>query len=46
MASQELPLSAGLEVERREALELLGSGDDAEGMKAFAERRAPSWMGS
>lgn len=46
MASQELPLSAGLEVESREAVALLGSGDAAEGMNAFAERRAPAWTGS
>lgn len=46
LASQELPLSAGLDVESREALELLGSGDAAEGMRAFAERRAPAWTGN
>jgi enoyl-CoA hydratase/carnithine racemase len=46
VAAQELPLSGGLEVESWEAVALLVSGDAAEGMNAFAERRAPAWTGS
>jgi enoyl-CoA hydratase/carnithine racemase len=37
----ELPLGAALEVERTALPEILGSADYAEGLAAFAERRAP-----
>jgi enoyl-CoA hydratase/carnithine racemase len=37
----ELPLAAGLQIERAALPEILGSRDYAEGLAAFAERRAP-----
>jgi len=37
----ELPLDAALQIERAALPELLGSADYAEGLSAFAERRAP-----
>jgi len=37
----ELPLVAGLQVERAALPEILGSVDYAEGLAAFAERRPP-----
>ena len=37
----ELPLAAGLQVERAALPEILGSADYAEGLAAFAERRPP-----
>lgn len=45
-AAQEMPLSAGLSFETA-AFGLVGTTDDkVEGMKAFLEKRAPSWKGA
>jgi enoyl-CoA hydratase len=41
----ELPLEAGLEFERRNFYLLFASEDQAEGMAAFTEKRAPEWRG-
>lgn len=41
----ETPLEAGLEAERQAFLVLLGTADRAEGMRAFLEKRAPSFTG-
>jgi enoyl-CoA hydratase len=43
--SDELPLEAGLEFERRNFFLLFASEDQREGMAAFADKRAPSWTG-
>jgi enoyl-CoA hydratase len=42
----ELPLSAGLEAERRAFYLLFASDDQKEGMAAFIEKRSPKWTGS
>ena len=44
-AAAELPLSAGLEFERRAFFLLFGSDDQREGMAAFVEKRVPHWTG-
>ncbi|HEX7221860.1 MAG TPA: enoyl-CoA hydratase-related protein, partial [Candidatus Limnocylindrales bacterium] len=44
-AAAELPLSAGLEFERRAFFLLFGSDDQREGMSAFVEKRVPHWTG-
>jgi len=41
LAGIELPLAAGLQIERAALPEILGSADYAEGLAAFAERRPP-----
>ena len=41
----ELPLAAGLELERRNFYLLFATEDQTEGMAAFAEKRTPSWRG-
>ena len=43
--AEELPLEAGLEFERRSFYLLFATEDQAEGMAAFTEKRAPSWRG-
>jgi enoyl-CoA hydratase len=44
-AATELPLSAGLEFERRTFFLLFGTEDQREGMAAFVEKRVPHWTG-
>ncbi|HYM83794.1 MAG TPA: enoyl-CoA hydratase-related protein [Candidatus Dormibacteraeota bacterium] len=41
----ELPLSAGLDHERRAFFSLFATEDQTEGMTAFAEKREPRWTG-
>lgn len=43
--AEELPLEAGLEFERRNFYLLFDTEDQAEGMAAFVEKRAPRWQG-
>ncbi len=43
--AHEVPLEAGLELERREFYLLFASEDQREGMAAFAEKRPPAWKG-
>ena len=41
----EMPLEAGLALEREAVFRLFASEDAAEGLAAFSEKRAPSWKG-
>jgi enoyl-CoA hydratase len=43
--ADELPLSAGLQHERRAFYLLFASADQGEGMAAFVEKRPPQWKG-
>jgi enoyl-CoA hydratase len=43
--ADELPLSAGLQHERRAFFLLFASDDQGEGMAAFVEKRPPQWKG-
>jgi enoyl-CoA hydratase len=43
--AEELSLEAGLEFERRNFYLLFDTADQAEGMAAFTEKRAPRWQG-
>jgi enoyl-CoA hydratase len=43
--ADELPLSAGLQHERRAFFLLFASADQGEGMAAFVEKRPPQWKG-
>jgi enoyl-CoA hydratase len=45
LRAQELPLEAGLELERRDFYLLFASDDQREGMAAFSEKRTPTWKG-
>jgi enoyl-CoA hydratase len=44
-AAAELPLSAGLRHEREAFFALFATHDQREGMRAFMEKRAPTWTG-
>ena len=44
-ATQELPLSDGLERERQAFFALFSTDDQKEGMAAFAQKRPPRWTG-
>jgi enoyl-CoA hydratase len=45
LAAAELPLSAGLRAEREAFFDLFATEDQREGMRAFQEKRPPSWTG-
>ena len=45
LAAAELPLSAGLRAEREAVFELFATEDQREGMRAFQEKRPPTWTG-
>ena len=45
LAAAELPLSAGLRAERDAFFELFATNDQREGMRAFQEKRPPTWTG-
>jgi enoyl-CoA hydratase len=45
LAAAELPLSAGLRAEREAFFDLFGTEDQREGMRAFQEKRPPTWSG-
>ena len=44
-AASEIPLSAGLELEKDLFLAAFGSDDGKEGVRAFVEKRDPEWTG-
>lgn len=43
--SFEVPLSAGIDFERRQFFFLFATEDQQEGMQAFIEKRKPDWKG-
>jgi enoyl-CoA hydratase len=45
LAAAELPLSAGLRAEREAFFDLFATDDQREGMRAFQEKRSPTWTG-
>jgi enoyl-CoA hydratase len=45
LAAAELPLSAGLRAEREAFFDLFATDDQREGMRAFQEKRTPTWTG-
>jgi len=45
LAAAELPLSAGLRAEREAFFDLFATEDQREGMRAFQEKRPPTWTG-
>ena len=45
LAAAELPLSAGLRAEREAFFDLFATEDQREGMRAFQEKRSPTWTG-
>lgn len=45
LAAAELPLSAGLRAEREAFFDLFATDDQREGMRAFQEKRPPTWSG-
>ena len=45
LAAAELPLSAGLRAEREAFFDLFGTEDQREGMRAFQDKRPPTWTG-
>ena len=45
LAAAELPLSAGLRAEREAFFDLFDTDDQREGMRAFQEKRPPTWSG-
>ena len=45
LAAAELPLSAGLRAEREAFFDLFATEDQREGMRAFQEKRTPTWTG-
>jgi enoyl-CoA hydratase len=45
LAAAELPLAAGLRAEREAFFDLFDTADQREGMRAFQEKRRPTWTG-
>jgi enoyl-CoA hydratase len=45
LAAAELPLTAGLRAEREAFFDLFATDDQREGMRAFQEKRPPTWTG-
>jgi enoyl-CoA hydratase len=45
LAAAELSLTAGLRAERDAFFELFATEDQREGMRAFIEKRSPTWTG-
>ncbi|HUP55723.1 MAG TPA: enoyl-CoA hydratase-related protein, partial [Methylomirabilota bacterium] len=45
LAAADLPLTAGLRAERAAFFDLFATEDQREGMRAFMEKRQPTWTG-